>query len=360
MFSTHPEPTPDTIDATGAGPAGSGAQPSTGLPPVARRGNSARLWRIRHSASKYSLLGVWLLMAVFFSAIEPHTFFRLSTAHTVFSSQSALVFLSMALVVTFVVGEFDLSVASVLGLAATLVPVLVVLHGVNIVLAIVITLAACVLIGCVNGTLIVHFNVNPIVVTLGMSTFLLGLALQLSNLNTVTGLSADTAQISNYPIVGLPVSFYTGLVLCLGLAYLLRFTPLGRHMLFVGSSREVAHLAGIRVNRIRFGAYVAAALISGIGGVILVAGLGGFDPSASATYLLPSLSALFLGTSVFQPGRFNPLGSLVAVYFLVTGIVGLEIIGLSGWISDVFYGAALVIAVTLSTVVRGRHHVVIR
>jgi ribose transport system permease protein len=349
MFNSpeHHEPAPAVSEA--APPDAPAADP-----PAA---GSSRLWRIRHLGSTYSLLGVWLVMAVFFSALEPHTFFRLSTAHTIFSSQSALVFLSMALVVTFVVGEFDLSVASVLGLAGTLVPVLVVLHGVNVVLAIVITLLACVLVGCVNGTLIVHFRVNPIVVTLGMSTFLLGLALQMSDLNTVSGLSSATAQISIYSVAGLPVSFYIGLVLCLGLAYLLRFTPLGRHMVFVGSSREVAHLAGIQVNRIRFGAYVAAALISGVGGVILVAGLGGFDPSASATYLLPSLSALFLGTSVFQHGRFNPLGSFVAVYFLVTGIVGLEIIGLSGWISDVFYGAALVIAVTVSTVLRGRHHV---
>ena len=105
---------------------------------------------------------------------------------------------------------------------------------------------------------------------------------------------------------------------------------------------------------IRFGAFVAAGGLCGIGGVVVSAGLGGFDPSTSITYLLPTVSAVFLGTAVVRPGRFNPLGTLIALYFLATGILGLEELGLAGWISDVFYGAALVVAVTLTTLLRKR------
>ncbi|MBV9758758.1 MAG: ABC transporter permease, partial [Alphaproteobacteria bacterium] len=54
------------------------------------------------------------------------------------------------------------------------------------------------------------------------------------------------------------------------------------------------------------------------------------------------------------PGRFNPWGSLVAVYFLVTGITGLVFLGVSSFVQDMFYGGALVLAVTLSQIVRGR------
>ena len=55
-----------------------------------------------------------------------------------------------------------------------------------------------------------------------------------------------------------------------------------------------------------------------------------------------------------QPGRFNPLGTLIGIYFLATGILGLQLLGLGGWIEDVFYGAALVLAVIVSTVTRRR------
>ena len=54
------------------------------------------------------------------------------------------------------------------------------------------------------------------------------------------------------------------------------------------------------------------------------------------------------------PGRFNPIGSVIAVYFLVTGITGPSIVGISTFVQDLFYGGALVVAVVLSQVVRGR------
>ena len=87
---------------------------------------------------------------------------------------------------------------------------------------------------------------------------------------------------------------------------------------------------------------------------MVTAGLGGFDPSSSVTYLLPTVSAVFLGTAMIAPGRFNPIGTFIGVYFLATGILGLQELGSGGWISDVFYGAALIIAVSLSTVIRRR------
>jgi ribose transport system permease protein len=155
-------------------------------------------------------------------------------------------------------------------------------------------------------------------------------------------------------VLGLPLFFWYGVVLTLGFAYVLHVTPLGRHMAFVGANREVARLAGIPVRRIRFGSYLASAAISGVGGIILVCGIGGFDPNSSATYLLPAFAAAFLSTAVVIPGRFNPMGALIAIYFLETGIVGLQLAGYSGWISNVFFGAALVIAVTISTVLRRR------
>jgi ribose transport system permease protein len=137
-------------------------------------------------------------------------------------------------------------------------------------------------------------------------------------------------------------------------AYMLAWTPLGRHILFVGTNRDVARLAGINVNRIRIGSYLSASLVAGLSGVLVVATVGGFDPTGAAGYLLPALSAVFLGTAIVKPGQFNPVGTVLALFFLETGIYGLQLMGLSGWVQDVFYGAGLVIAVTISTIVRVR------
>ena len=66
--------------------------------------------------------------------------------------------------------------------------------------------------------------------------------------------------------------------------------------------------------------------------------------------------ALMLGTAVLFPGRFNPIGALIAIYFLATGVLGLQLLGGTSWVSNVFYGGVLVIAVTLSTILNKRPH----
>ncbi|WP_306207101.1 ABC transporter permease [Actinoplanes sp. RD1] len=300
--------------------------------------------------SRFAALAFWLVLAVLYAALVPQTFLTAGTFQTIFGSQQALVFLTAALLCTIIVGEFvDMSVASNFGFAAVLVAVLHVdLHW-NVWLAALAAIAVATLVGLVNGWLTVRLGVNTIVVTLGMGTFLLGLGLWITNLTPISGLPPEFANIALSTIAGLPVSFYEGLLLMLGFAYVLTFTPLGRTMRFVGANREVSRLAGIRVHRIRIGAFTVAGLIAGTGGVLAAAATGGFDVTVSQSYLLPIFAATFLGTAILEPGRFNPLGTLLAVYFLATGILGLQLLGAAGWVSSVFYGGVLVVAVTIST-----------
>lgn len=307
-------------------------------------------------ASRFAVVGIWIGLGVVYTFLTPVSFLQYGTFRAIFGSQQGmtLVFLGMALVVVFFVGEFDLSVASNLGLSATIVPVLSLWHEVPLLVSVLIAVLSGVAVGLINGLFIVRLGINAIVVTLGMATLLLGIALLISNGATISGLPNEFAAITNTLVLGLPIGFYYAIAVALILSYVLTFTPLGRHMRFVGSNPEVARLSGVRVTAIRLGAYAVAGLLCGVGGVLLVAGLGSYDSVSSQQLLLPAFSAAFLGTAIIQPGQFNPLGTVIAVYFLATGILGLQILGLTGWVSNVFYGAALIIAVTISTIMR-RH-----
>ena len=305
--------------------------------------------------SRFAVLGVWVLLGLLYAILVPDTFLTAGTFQTIFGSQQALVFLTASLLCTIIVGEFvDLSVASNFGFAAVLVAVLNVNLHWNVWLATIAAIIASTAVGAVNGWLVVRLGVNTIVVTLGMGTFLLGIGLWITNLTPVSGLPESFAKIGLLDVAGLPIGFYEGLVLMLGFAYVMWFTPLGRNMRFVGANREVSRLAGIRVNRVRLGSFAAAGLIAGVGGVISSAATGGFDATVSQSYLLPIFAATFLGTAILEPGKFNPLGTLLAVYFLATGVLGLQLLGAAGWISSVFYGGVLVVAVTLSTILHRR------
>ena len=155
-------------------------------------------------------------------------------------------------------------------------------------------------------------------------------------------------------LFGVQLVFYYGLALVLALWYVLSHTPLGRYLYFVGEGRNVARLSGIRVDAIRVGALIAGSTISAAAGVFQAGLIGGADPTIGPTLLLPAFAAAFLGATAIVPGRFNPWGTFIAVYFLATGIVGLQLIGLSGWIEQVFYGAALILAVAASRIASKR------
>jgi ribose transport system permease protein len=330
---------------------GQSANPNPDPKPSPDRGRATG----RDFGQRFAVIGVWILMAALFAVIEPSSFLQWTVLQAIFNSQTYLVFLALSLLCTLAVSEFvDLSFASIFGLSATIVPVLAVTHGWNFWLAAAVGLLAGGLAGVVNGVLVVLVEVSTIVVTLGMSITLLGIALWISHLSEVTGISVSDQGWVNHNLLGLPLEFYYGLIATLVFAYVLAFTPLGRHVRAVGSSHEVSRLAGVPVNRLRLGAFVLAGLLAGFGGVLAVTQVGGFDPNSTQGYLTPAFAAVFLGTAILQPGRFNPLGTFLAIFFLETGILGLQLLGAAGWVSDVFYGGVLIIAVLITTLIRRR------
>ena len=357
--SVTPDPRAEPlVNATSS--AGPATSPPREPPQVTVAGQAGPVHTQRSSAAELaatglrrgSLLVVWAALFLVFSLLKPGLFLTQGTLQTIFGSQQALVFIALGTLCAFAVGEFDLSVASVAGLSATLVPVLVTDQHWNVWLACAIAVACAVGVGALNAVIIVRIGIDPIVTTLGMATLISGISSRVANSGTVSLVSPELTTVSSVSVLGLPINFFYGLLVMVVFTYVLTRTPLGRHMRFVGSNRSVARLAMVRVNRIRAGAYLMSSLLCGIGGVLLVGTVGGFDPSSSPSYLLPALASTFLGTAVIVPGRFNPVGTFIAIYFLATGIVGLELLGFAGWISDVFYGAALIIAIILSTLFR--------
>lgn len=309
---------------------------------------------LRGATGKYALVFGWLAMSLLYYVLMPRTFGSVGSIRQIFGGQPVLVFLAMSALVTLVVAEFDLSVASIMGLAATIVPVLATLHHVNVWLACLVALAACAAAGALNAFFVVYLGVSSMVVTLGTGTLLTGLSQWMSSSNVVSYQDPTFGDLALKQVLGMPVSFYYGLIAAIFFAYLLGHTPLGRYMLFVGANREVSRLAGVRVDRIRVGAYIISSVIAGFAGIVLVSSLGGFDPTSSSQFLLPALAAVFLGTTVILPGQFNPIGMLIAIWFLWTGIFGLQLLGLAGWIQNVFYGGGLVAAVALAKIARER------
>jgi ribose transport system permease protein len=228
-------------------------------------------------------------------------------------------------------------------------------HGIPVYLCVPLALLMGALVGLINGAFVVVVGIDSFIVTLGTGTFLGGVVLWISNSETFSGISSQlTRPVIVDRFLGVPLAFYYGLAVVIAVWYFLEYTSLGRQLLFVGRNRSVARLTGLRVGRLRWGALVASGVIAAAAGVLYAGITGAADPVSGAQFLLPAFAAAFLGATAIVPGRFNAWGSFIAVYFLVTGITGLTLFGVESWVQDMFYGGALVLAVTISQLARRR------
>jgi ribose transport system permease protein len=296
---------------------------------------------------------------VVFGVLKPAQFMTGSNFAAILGSQAVLVVLTCALLIPLTAGDYDLSIASTLMLSQMLIGVLNTHHDISIFALVPLCLLAGALVGFVNGGFIILFGIDSLIVTLGIGTLVSGIVLLISNSETLAGISPTLINpVVVYRFLGVPLEFYYGLIVVVAQWYVFEYTTLGRRLLFVGRGRNVSRLSGLRVNRIRWGSFVASGIIAAGAGILYAGTTGAADPTSGANYLLPAFAAAFLGTTAFFPGRFNPWGSFVAVYFLVTGVTGLALFGLQSWVQDMFYGAALVLAVTLSQLARKREALV--
>jgi ribose transport system permease protein len=303
------------------------------------------------SLERYGLVVAWVVLIGIFSGLAPRTFPTALNFQTMFSTGSVLLLLCFALVPSLTAGEIDLSIAGIFGLAAVLVAYTNVdLHlaiGLSVAIAVVVGLLA----GLLNAVLTLGLGIPSIIVTLGMGSLLAGIALGVTSL-PISGVSNQLVSMATGMLGGLEYVFFFAVLATAVVWYAYRYTPLGKYLMFVGAGREVARLSGLSVRRLAGGSLVFGGIMAALAGVLLVGTQGSADPTAGPTYLLPVFAGAFLGSTAITPGRFNPIGTFVAVFFLQTGTQGLGILGLSGWVDQTFYGASLIAAVVISRIGR--------
>ncbi len=314
-----------------------------------------RRLRLTNLAERFGLVVVWLVMIAVFGIALPGIFLTWTNFSIMFATQTPGAILALALIIPLTAGDYDLSVGATLTLSAVMIGVLNAVMGLPVGVAVLAALAGGVVVGLVNAFFIIYIRIPSLVVTLGTTSVITGLVQWMTNSSTIGGISPTLIDVViRGRLFGISYAFYYVMLIALLIWLVFEFTPLGRRILFVGRGREVARLSGIDVSRVRVGCLVASAVLASVGGVVYAGLLGAADPFSGLNFLLPAFAAAYLGATAIIPGRFNPWGAVISVYFLSTGITGLTMLGIPLWVTSVFNGLALILAVTVSQFVRGR------
>lgn len=299
-------------------------------------------------AAPYAVPAVLLLLIVIFSVAMPSTFLSATTWRGMIQSQSVLLVLALAVTLPLRNGDFDLSIGAVAALSSSVTALLATNLGWSPIAAIAVALLCSVAVGLVNCFGVLVLGIDAFIATLATMTIVTGLTFLMTHTTVVIGIPDALVSISRTQILGLPSSVYYGWGIAIVLWFVYQYTPYGRFSLFVRGNPHAAKLIGIRVNRVRALAFIWCSILSGVAGVIVLGIVGAGDPGIGSQFLLQPYAAAFLGATAIQLGRFNVVGTIFGLYLIVVGVTGLQLLGASSEISQVFYGTVLFVAVGLA------------
>lgn len=286
-----------------------------------------------------------VLLIVGFSIAEPAYFPTRENFVTILNDGALLALLACGLTLVLIVGEFDLSIAATASFAGALATVLITQLGWPVPTAFLVVLASALIIGAFNGVLVTVLEIPALVATIGTASLLDGATLWVTG-NSVIFMGFTDAFIlyGSWRIAGLQAPFFYLLVLAILIAIALRYTVIGRHLYATGGNRAASRMAGIRVNRNVLLAFVACAVLASITGFMYTARQGSLTPLFGTSMMLPAYAAAFLGYVTLANRRFHILGTVIGVYIIGTGTLGLLLIGAPAYSQQLFAGAVLIAA----------------
>lgn len=331
-------------------PSASGAQArGSTTPPQRARRITVEGGTVLHVLGRFGLLMLLFLVLAVFSIWKPDTFFTWTNFKATFSSEAVILMVALGVMVPLVVGEFDLSVGANAGLAAIFTVGFCDMQHMSPWLAIAFAVLISGAVGLINGLVVTRLKVNSFVATLGMATAIGGFGELYTHETDLQGAPASLESIGRTTVFGLPMTVIVAIAAAVVLLVVLEYLPVGRQLLAVGANRRAAELTGIGADlRIVF-AFLAGGLIVGVGGALYGANLGAASNATGPTLLLPAFAGAFLGSTAIVPGRFNVIGTVVAVLLLAFTVSGLEQVGVQPWIEAVVEGGALIAAVAFSS-----------
>jgi len=256
--------------------------------------------------------GVYVALGAIFvyNAIFTPNFITLGNANTQLVQVAPVVIVSLGMALVIGSEGVDLSVGSVMAIAAALLPLYL---GYGFGVALLLAIVAGALAGLGNGVLVAFVDVQPIVATLALLVGGRGLALvladgQLKQIKNPTLLSLGNSDLTIILIAG---------VLSLTVGFLVRSTTFGRHLVAVGGNRTASRLAGLPVRRVLVLVYVASGALAAIAGVLATARSQASDPSSVGLLIeLAAITAVVVGGTPLSGGRVKVLGTVMGALLM--------------------------------------------
>ena len=301
----------------------------------------------------------WAILLVVFGLIDPNIL-KMANILNLLRSMAKYLLVGVGQGVILITGNIDLSIGSVVAMSAMISATLM-SKGVSIIVAIVVAMAACLVVGALNGVLVGKFKLPPFIATLGTMFCARGVAYMANgNRNTdaiTTGLGKEAGDaFQNFfyygKTLGVYNAFWIAAVIFLAVFFLMNKTRTGRHIYAIGSNVEAAKLSGVNVFATTTKAYLISAFCAFVVGLILAGQAGMGNMEAGVSYEMYGVAAGVIGGISPLGGSGLLLGAFAGAGVWQTLENGLGIIGAPVGIQRIVIGVIVSGAVLIDVLVR--------
>jgi simple sugar transport system permease protein len=307
-------------------------------------------------AGQVGITGAFFALWIAFLIAAPDTFLHKEIYIAFAATIPMFGIVAMPLTLVVVAGEIDLSFPSVMALG--MVGFVLVWEGTgNVPLAVLTALIIGAAAGLFNALMVVTIGVPALVATIGTMFFFRGLAtVVIGGRNVTLAPTRDAILFRMFvgKLFGIPMQFFWLLLAAAVTWILLNRHKYGAAVYVIGDNAQTAELQGINTGRVRAVLFVLVGVASAFAGILSSLFIVSFFPSVGEGQLLPALAAVFVGgTSVFG-GKGTILGTLLGAFMIGTIQAGIVAVGLTGFWTELIYGAVIVVSVSIHAIVQKR------
>jgi ribose transport system permease protein len=287
-----------------------------------------------------------LLFLVGYLTVTNDAFFSRINLTNVLMQASILAIVSFGATFVIMAGQLDLSMGTGSALISVL-GALVMVHTGSVPLGLLTCVAAGLVLGALNGSLITALEVPSFIATLGTMIICAGVALALTNGGVVSGLPSGFREVATTRLLGLPLLVWGTVVVFLALWWVQRQTVFGYQVLAVGGNAEAARLSGISVTRVRLLVFVISGLMTALAAVALLVRVQSGQPNANSTLALEAIAAVVVGGTSLNGGRGSVVRTLWGVLLIAVLRNGLDLVGISEDYKQVVLGVVFILAASV-------------
>ncbi|WP_170984349.1 ABC transporter permease [Rhodoligotrophos defluvii] len=315
---------------------------------------SARLSTILASWRAEIGVGIALVALIVYFSVTAPNFLSLANFSTLLTQTSVVAIIAVGMTMVIIAGEIDLSVGATVGLAGTVMSLLVIKLGWSPITASALAVGIAVLIGAFIGSLRVIWAIPSFITTLGLLSALRGIAFYISDGLTIGPMPPAFDSLWYGTVLGIPMPVaLMAITIAIGWLVLtqLRF---GRHIYAVGGNPVTAARYGVPVRAIRIAVFVIVQVLAAIGGIMLVSRLNSGSATVGEHVELDVIAAVIVGGTSLSGGYGRLIGTVLGVMFVAVLRNGMVLAGIDPIVFLIAQGLVIILAVWWSMLRRQR------